>query len=67
MVGVAVMLEAGDAPPLPMTDESRDQQVNIRLTAREKLRIEGAAQRSGFRGVSDFIRAAALEHVRRSA
>jgi uncharacterized protein (DUF1778 family) len=34
--------------------------VNLRLSAEEKLRLETAAQRKGFRGLSDFIRAAAL-------
>lgn len=67
MVGVAVMLEAGESPPLPASDERRDQQINIRLTAEERALLESAAKRRGFRGVSDFVRSAALTQTRRSA
>lgn len=42
----------------------RTQQVNVRLTPEEKVILEGTARRKGFEGLSDFIRAAALESVR---
>jgi predicted RNase H-like HicB family nuclease len=67
MVGVAVMLEMGDTPPLPAAENSRDQQVNIRLTSHEKLLIESLAKRRGYRGISDFMRTAALSQTRRIA
>jgi len=57
---IAYMLEEGEVPPTPATDEKRTEQVNVRLTAEEKLRLEAAAKRDGFRGLSDFVRAAAL-------
>jgi len=57
---VAWMLEEGMIPPFPASDEVRDQQVNIRLTTEEKLRLEESARQAGFRGVSDFMRSKAL-------
>ena len=57
---VATMLEIGQRPPSPASDGKREQQVNIRLTADERLRIEEAARAEGFRSVSDYIRAASL-------
>ena len=62
---VASMLEEGKSVPQPIqqADEKRSSQVNVRLTADEKFRIEEAAKRAGFRGVSDFVRFAALERT----
>ena len=60
---VACMLEAGESPPVPATGGKRDQQVNIRLTAQEKFRLEHMAQREGYRSLSDFIRAAAMQRA----
>jgi predicted RNase H-like HicB family nuclease len=57
---VAVLLEEGKAPPPPAREEMRTEQVNVRLTAREKLQLEAAAKQKGFRGVSDYVRSAAL-------
>ncbi len=57
---VAFMLEEGQVPPAPASEGIRDQQVNIRLTTEEKLRLEETSKRAGFRGISDFIRARAL-------
>ncbi len=62
-VAVAVMLETGQKPPVPNTSEKRTAQVNIRVTEEEKLRLEEAAQRQGFRGISDYIRSAALKEA----
>jgi len=58
---VAGMLEDGDTPPAPISDEKRSAQVNVRLTEDEKFRLEEAARRAGFRGLSDFVRSAALD------
>jgi predicted RNase H-like HicB family nuclease len=61
-VAVAYMLEEGERPPAPASDETRSVQLNVRLTASEKVTLEQAAQRQGFRGVSDYVRHAALTH-----
>lgn len=60
-VAVATLLESGQRPPLPATLRRRETQINVRLTAEEKLLLNDAAKRSGFRGISDFVRFAALE------
>jgi hypothetical protein len=59
-LAVATMLEAGDTPPPPAREGKRDQQINIRLSAEEKLALEGIAAREGFRSLSDFVRTVAL-------
>lgn len=59
-VGVATMLEAGQAPPAPARDGIRSAQVNVRLTPEEKAVLESKAKARGFRGLSDFIRTTAL-------
>jgi uncharacterized protein (DUF1778 family) len=64
ITAVATMLEDGDTPPPPASDAMRSEQVNVRLTAEERLALETAAQRHGFRGLSDFIRNAALNASR---
>jgi len=62
-IAVATMLENGQIPPLPASDEKRTVQVNVRLTAEEKMLISNAANNSGFKGVSDFIRSTTLNKV----
>src|SRR5947207_1300158 len=57
---LATMIERGEKLPAPASDEHRTEQVNIRLTAAEKVQLETTARRGGFRGVSDYVRAAAL-------
>ena len=61
---VACMLEQGQKPPVPAREGTRTQQVNVRLTADEKAVLETTARRKGFKGLSDFLRAAALDAVR---
>ena len=61
---VAYMLETNQTPPSPASEGLRTEQVNVRLTAEEKLLLEEAARTKGFRGVSDFIRSTTLEHAR---
>lgn len=58
--GIAALLESGETPPAPAREGKRDQQVNIRLTAEERLTLESLANREGFRSVSDYVRSAAL-------
>jgi predicted RNase H-like HicB family nuclease len=57
---IATLLETGERPPAPARELRRDQQVNIRLSAEEKVRLEATAQREGYRSMSDYVRAAAL-------
>ena len=58
---VALMLEQGQRPPAPSRAGTRTMQVNVRLTAAEKALLESTAKRKGYSGLSDFIRAAAIE------
>src|ERR1700733_5090485 len=58
VTAVAGMLEKGEVPPLPASEERRTEQVNIRLSAEEKLALENAASSRGYKGVSDFVRSA---------
>ncbi len=60
---IAYYFEEGRTPPPPSTEVKRTQQINIRVTDEEKLRIEAAARRDGFRGISDFVRSASLTHT----
>lgn len=59
-VAVAVYLEDGERPPAPSVEGARGAQVNIRMTIDEKLTLESAAQRQGFRNLSEFLRTAGL-------
>jgi predicted RNase H-like HicB family nuclease len=60
LVGVASMLEDGDTPPIPARQNVRSEQVNLRLTPEEKALLESRSRTKGFRGIADFVRAAAL-------
>jgi predicted RNase H-like HicB family nuclease len=57
---IATMLEDGQAPPPAANEGARTEQVNVRLTAEEKVSLEAAARREGYRDVCDFVRSAAL-------
>ena len=63
MVAVATMIECGQRPPQPASAGMRTEQVNVRLTAEEKLLFANAAMNLGFKGVSDFIRNSALNRA----
>jgi predicted RNase H-like HicB family nuclease len=63
MVAVATMIECGQRPPQPASMGLRTEQVNVRLTAEEKLLFTNAAMNLGFKGISDFIRSTALKSV----
>ena len=60
LAGVASMLEDGDAPPVPARQNVRSEQVNLRLTPEEKAVLESRSRSKGFRGIADYVRAAAL-------
>jgi predicted RNase H-like HicB family nuclease len=57
---VAYLIESGQTPPAPASENKRTEQINVRLTPEEKLTLEEAARSKGFRGVSDFVRSASL-------
>jgi len=58
---VAFLIEGGQTPPAPARAARRTHQVNVRFTAEERAVIESTSHRKGFSGLSDYIRAAALE------
>ncbi len=57
---VATMLEDGERPPAPARAGERTEQINVRLTASEKALLENRSRAGGFKGVSDYVRTAAL-------
>jgi predicted RNase H-like HicB family nuclease len=61
---IAFMLEEGQTPPPPASEGNRSEQINIRITAEERLFLEEAARSRGFRGISDFVRSIALSNAR---
>jgi len=60
VTAVAYLLEKDQAPPAPAREGSRSVQANVRLTPEEKAILESRAKARGFRGLSDYIRAAVL-------
>lgn len=62
-LAIATLLERGESPPAPAREGKRDQQVNVRLTAEEKMKLEAAANREG-QSLSDYVRTAALARSR---
>ncbi len=63
-VAIATQIEMGDTPPKPAACGRRSRQINIRVTDDEKLLLDAAATKRGFRNVSDFLRSAALAEAR---
>ncbi len=63
-VAVATLLEADEVPPAPASEGKRTEQVNVRLTAEEKLLLEEVARSRGFRGLGDFVRSTALSRTK---
>jgi len=64
VAAVNYLLERGERPPVPAREGTRSQQVNVRLTVEEKALLESVARRKGYSGLSDFIRAAAVDAAR---
>ncbi|MCC6428383.1 MAG: type II toxin-antitoxin system HicB family antitoxin [Phycisphaerales bacterium] len=60
---IAYMLEKGQTPPASSREGKRDQQLNIRVSAEEKLRLEAAARAGGYRSVSDYLRESGLNRA----
>ena len=60
VASLAHLMELGQAPPAPAS-EARTEQVNLRLSPREKKRLESAAASKGFRGIADYARATLLD------
>ena len=64
-VATATLLEMSQSPPPSSAgQQERREQINVRLTAEEKLRLEEAARNRGFRGISDFVRSTTLGDLR---
>lgn len=61
ITAAATMIEDGQKMPEPASSEHRTEQINLRLTPAEKYRLEDSARRGGFRGISDYVRSAALK------
>jgi len=60
---VASILEDGEQPPRPARLGERTEQVNIRLTVAERSLLDSRSRAGGFKGLSDYVRAAALADV----
>lgn len=60
VAGVAYMLEKGERPPRPARWGERTEQVNIRLSAEERLLLDNRSRAGGFSGLSDYVRTVAL-------
>ncbi len=60
IAAAATMLEMGQVPPGAASEWKRTAQINVRVTEAERQKLEDAARRHGFRGVSDFLRTIAL-------
>jgi hypothetical protein len=58
------MLETGQEPPAPAGEGVRNEQINICVSAEEKLLLERVAKDRRFRGISDFVRNASLPSAR---
>jgi predicted RNase H-like HicB family nuclease len=61
VIAVASYLQDGETPPSPATSGKRDQQINVRVSSEEKILLEAKASQHGAAGLSEYIRAVALE------
>jgi predicted RNase H-like HicB family nuclease len=64
-LAVAYLMHTKEAVPRPCRDVLRDKQVNVRLTAEEKLYLDTTARSEGFRSASDLIRTAVFSFLGR--
>ncbi len=61
---VATMLENNDVPPRPLPCfDARTEQVNIRISGREKMAMKKVVSSFGYKGISDFMRRIVLEWI----
>jgi predicted RNase H-like HicB family nuclease len=60
---VATLIESGEIPPSPASQNKRTEQINVRVTPEEKLFLEEAARSRGFRGIGDYVRSNSLGHA----
>jgi predicted RNase H-like HicB family nuclease len=60
---LSYMIEKGQRPPSPARSGVRSEQVNVRLSAHEKVRLEHLAKSKGFKGIADLLRASALDRA----
>lgn len=63
VAGISTLLALREPVPPPAADNRRDDQVNIKLTKREKAFMTAAAKREGFRSVADFMRSLAMRRL----
>ena len=63
-VAAGTLLEMGKRVPQPASLKMRDAQVNVRLTAEEKVMLVREARGAGFKGLSDYLRFVALTRVK---
>jgi hypothetical protein len=54
------MLEQGETPPPPASEAGRTEQISLRVSAEERLRLETLAEQHGFKAVADYLRARGL-------
>lgn len=57
---VAYLIEIGKTPPLPPEEQTRNKQVNIRVTEAEQRKLRAAAVANGFSDTSEYIRSRSL-------
>lgn len=61
MVSVAAyMIEQGQEPPPAAREGVRTEQINVRLSASERLALDTKARQHGHKGISDFVRSSLL-------
>ena len=60
---LATLAEDGQPLPDPVSSATRTEQVNVRLTAREKQMLLLESNRHGYRGISDLVRSRLLDDI----
>ena len=60
---LATLAEDGKPLPDPLSSATRTEQVNVRLTAREKQMLLLESNRRGYRGISDLVRSRVVEEL----
>jgi len=63
MGAVATMIACGQKPPQSLSANKRTEQINIRLTAYEKILLTNKAVDLGFKGIADFVRNRVIEKL----